>query len=69
MHNIFDVNDTDVRFTDEKLNVTIESVFIQPNGFCKKLSDFDVMKGIDFISDSDLRWIHFDHLLIIIESS
>ena len=60
MEYVYEVNETDVRFFDEKMNVTIEPVLIQPNGFCKKMSDFDVMKDIDITSDSNLRNIHLN---------
>ena len=56
-----DDDDTDIKITNGN-NVTMESVFIQPNGFCTKMTDFDVDKELELISTSNLKFFIVDPL-------
>ena len=57
-----DDDDTDIQFINEN-NVIMENVFIQPNGFCTKMTDFDVDQELQLTSNSNLKFFIVDPLM------
>ena len=56
-----DDNDTDIQITNGN-NATMENLFIQPNGFCTKMTDFDIFKELELTSKSNLKFFIVDPL-------
>ena len=57
---VYTVNDTDIEVLNN--NVKMEDVFIQPDAFCTKMTDFDVEQEIEMSGKLSLRFVVTDPL-------